>query len=89
MLIHEFDQLMEAKPFQPFQLVTADGRSVPVKSPEFAWHAPAGRTVFVASGKGDDVVRIVDLQLVTQFIVGFRPTAMAEARKVVSRKLVK
>ena len=81
MLIHEFDELMEAKPFQPFQLVTADGRSVPVKSPEFAWHAPAGRTVFVASGKGDDVVRIVDLQLVTQFIVGFKANGNGRSQK--------
>ncbi len=81
MLVHEFDQLMEARPFQPFQLVTADGRSVPVKSPEFAWHAPAGRTVFVASGKGDDVVRIIDLQLVTQFVVGFRANGNGRGKK--------
>ena len=81
MLIHEFDELMESKPFQPFQLVTADGRAVPVKSPEFAWHAPASRTVFVASGKGDDVVRIIDLHWVTQIVRGFKANGNGRSRK--------
>ena len=69
MLIHEFDELMEARPFQPFRILTADGRSLLVKSPEFAWHPPAGRIIWVASGRGDDRVHMIDLQLVTQFIV--------------------
>lgn len=69
MLIHEFDELMEA-PFTPFSLVTADGREVRVKSPEFAWHPPDTlRTVFVATGPRD-VVRLVDLHYVTQVIIG-------------------
>ena len=71
MLIHEFDELIESEPFIPFRLKTAGGRSTPVKSREFAWHAPASRTVFVASGKGDDVVRIIDLHYVTRVIRGF------------------
>jgi hypothetical protein len=28
MLINEFDELMETKPFSPFTLITADGRAV-------------------------------------------------------------
>jgi len=36
MLIHEFDELMEAKPFTPGALVKADGREVRIKSPEFS-----------------------------------------------------
>jgi len=69
MLIHEFDELMEKKPFQPFRIVTADGRTILVKSPEFAWHAPAGRIIWVASGRGDERVHMIDLQLVSQFVL--------------------
>ena len=70
MLIHEFDELMEAKPFTPFSLITADGREVKVKSPEFAWHPPNTlRTVWIATGPGD-TARLVDLHYVTQVVVG-------------------
>ena len=67
MLVHEFDDLMEARPFHPFRIYTADGRSVLVKSPEFAWHPPASRTVWIASGRGDQRVHVIDLHLVTKF----------------------
>lgn len=69
MLIHEFDELLEAKPFQPFTICTSDGRALKVKSPEFAWHPPANRTIWVASGRGDDRVFMIDLHLVTQFVI--------------------
>ena len=65
MLVHEFDDLMEARPFQPFRIYTADGRSVTVKSPEFAWHPPAHRTIWVA--EGEERVHMIDLHLVTRF----------------------
>ena len=41
MLVHEIDFLLDAKPFVPFAVITADGRKLPVKSREFAWH-PTG-----------------------------------------------
>jgi hypothetical protein len=69
MLIHEFDELLEAQPFQPFRIITADGRSLRVPSREFAWHAPASRIIWVASRRGDERVHMIDLQLVTQFVV--------------------
>ena len=69
MLIHEFDELWEARPFQPFRIDTADGRAVLVKSPEFAWHGPASRIVWVASPKGQDRTHMIDLQHVTKFVV--------------------
>ncbi|HEY8667562.1 MAG TPA: hypothetical protein VIL86_12910 [Tepidisphaeraceae bacterium] len=69
MLVNEFDDLMEAIPFQPFRVYTADGRSVLVKSRQFAWHAPAHRTVFIASGSGDSRVHIIDLHLVSRFTI--------------------
>jgi hypothetical protein len=67
MLVDQFDNLLMAKPFQPFRIFTADGWSTLVKSPEFAWHAPAGRTVFIASIEEEGRVHIVDLHLVTRF----------------------
>jgi hypothetical protein len=69
MLIGDFDSLMEARPFHPFRIYTSDGRSVLVKSPEFAWHPPANRIIWVASGRGDDRVHMIDLQLVTKFVL--------------------
>jgi hypothetical protein len=69
MLIHEFDELVEARPFQPFRIYTSDGRAVRVKSPEFAWHPPASRVIWIASGRGDERVHMIDLQLVTQFVI--------------------
>ncbi|GEM_PF-3278716 len=70
MLVSEFDELMEVRPFAPFTLITADGREVTVKSPEFAWRSPHTlRTVFVATGPGE-VVRMVDLHYVTQVVLG-------------------
>jgi hypothetical protein len=69
MLVHEFDELMENQPFKPFEIHTSDGRSLLVKSPEFAWHPPTSRTIWVASGKGDGRVHMIDLHLVAQFIV--------------------
>lgn len=69
MLINEFDELLEAQPFTPFELVTADGRSLRVPSPEFAWHPPdSTRTVWVA--KDGEVAALVDLHHITQVVVG-------------------
>jgi hypothetical protein len=69
MLVDQFDELMESRPFQPFRIYMSDGKSVMVKSPEFAWHAPASRIVWVASTRGNERVHMVDLHLVTRFTV--------------------
>ena len=74
MLVHEFDDLMEAIPFQPFRVYTADGRSVLVRSARHAWHAPADRTIFVATGDGEKSRKhIIDLHLVSKFAIQKRP----------------
>lgn len=68
MLVHEFDNLMEAMPFRPFRIYTADGRSVVVKTPRHAWHPEADRTVFIHSGQGErGRTHILDLHLVSRF----------------------
>jgi hypothetical protein len=65
MLVDNFDELWLARRFHPFSVHTADGRSIVVRSPEFAWHAPGNRIVWIAEGAGDARVRMVDLHLVT------------------------
>jgi hypothetical protein len=65
MLVDNFDELWRARPFRPFSVHTADGRTILVRSPEYAWHAPANRIVWIAEGSGEARVRMVDLQLVT------------------------
>ncbi len=71
MLINEFDELLHARPFTPFEVVTADGRALRVRSPEFAWHPPdSTRTVWVAKDSGG--AALVDLHHITQVVVGGR-----------------
>ncbi|MEE9294941.1 MAG: hypothetical protein V3W34_08290 [Phycisphaerae bacterium] len=56
-------KMHQAKPFVPFTLHLADGRSVRVEHPEFLMQTPSGRTVHVA--KTDDSFEIIDLLSVT------------------------
>jgi hypothetical protein len=65
------DQVKEAyraRPFRPFNLHLADGDTIPVKSPEFMWMTPGGRTVFVS--QGGDAAEIIGLLLVTKISFG-------------------
>jgi hypothetical protein len=61
MTIQEIRKVYEARPFQPFELRTAGGRTVPVKSPEFLAFSPKQRCVYVGL---DDGLEVVDLLLV-------------------------
>lgn len=63
MTIERIRELYYAKPFQPFVLHLADGRSVPVLHQEFFMALPSGRTLYVC--QPDDTVNIIDLLLVT------------------------
>jgi len=69
MLVDNFDELWMARPFKPFLVSTDDGREILVRGPEFAWHAPANRIVWIAEGPGDGRVRMVDLHLVTSMVI--------------------
>jgi len=69
MLVSDFDELWQARPFRPFTVHTADRRSIVMQNPEFAWHAPANRIVWIAEGSGETRVRMVDLHLVTSLEV--------------------
>ncbi|HXE53956.1 MAG TPA: hypothetical protein VN541_13120 [Tepidisphaeraceae bacterium] len=63
MTIEQLRRMHQAKPFQPFDIHLADGRRLPVKSPEFLAVTPPGRTIGV--GLDDGTIEIVDLLLVT------------------------
>jgi hypothetical protein len=62
-------ELHEKRPFEPFVIHTADGRTVRVIHPEFLLRTVGGRTVYVHTGKGDRV-EIIDLLLVTKLTTG-------------------
>jgi hypothetical protein len=63
MTIEQLRKMHQARPFQPFDLYLADGRSLPVEHPEFLAMTPPGRTIGV--GLSDGTIEIVDLLLVT------------------------
>lgn len=80
MLIGEFDELLSAQPFVPFTMVTANGRSAIVKSPEFAWRPPGKhglRVVWVSNGER---VQMINLHGVTKFVLGNPPENASKPR---------
>jgi hypothetical protein len=69
MTVQELRERHDKRPFQPFTIHMADGESVKVKSPEFLMITPPGRTIYLATGRGEEVLTI-DLLLVTKLTSG-------------------
>ena len=67
MTVERFKQVLNATPFRPFTIFTADGESIPVVSREFVSLSPSGRTVVVLDPH--DRMNILDLLLVTNLQV--------------------
>ena len=67
MTIEQLRAVHQARPFRPFTLQLADGRSLHVPHNELLPHSPAGRTVIVY--ENDESFSIVDLLLVTRIEV--------------------
>jgi hypothetical protein len=74
MTIEQLRRMHQARPFHPFDVHLADGRSLPVAHPEFLALTPPGRTI--AIGLADGTIEIVDLLLVTSL----KPRANGRAR---------
>jgi len=55
--------MLTARPFQPFELYLADGRSIKIRHPEFIAVNPGGRTTVVLYP--DDTFEAVDTLLIT------------------------
>ncbi|MFN0012078.1 MAG: hypothetical protein ACKVS8_10585 [Phycisphaerales bacterium] len=64
MTIEQLRRTHAARPFRPFTIHVADGRSFKISHPEFLAITGAGRTVIVGSER-DDSFEVVDLLLVT------------------------
>ena len=54
-------EMLEATPFQPFDIRLADGRAIRVQHPEFVARSPSGRTAVVF--QPDDSMTILDVFL--------------------------
>ena len=63
MTTQQLRTMHQARPFQPFDIHLADGRSIPVDHPELLAIATGGRTISVAVH--DDAFEVIDLLLVT------------------------
>jgi hypothetical protein len=63
MTIEQLRRFHQARPFHPFDIHLADGRSLLVDHPELLAITPPGRTIGV--GLKDGTIEIVDLLLVT------------------------
>src|SRR5439155_20700792 len=62
MTVEQLREMMGARPFRPFRVHLADGRSVDVEHPEFLMSSRTGRTIVVS--KPNDTFEIIDLLLV-------------------------
>jgi hypothetical protein len=63
MTLDRLHELHQARPFRPFRIHVADGRSLDVTHPESLAYAPKARTIFLV--KPDERIEYVDLLLVT------------------------
>jgi hypothetical protein len=63
MTIEQLRQIHQARPFVPFDVHLADGRTLSVEHPENLAYAGAGRCIGIA--RADGVIETVDLLLVT------------------------
>jgi hypothetical protein len=79
MTIEQIRTAYEAQPFRPFVIHLADGRQIPVLSPEFMAAAPSGRTVIVY--QQDDAFNVIDLLLVTDLEFKPKPNGMGRRRR--------
>ena len=70
-------QLHGARPFQPFRIHLADGRTIPVPHPEWMMITTSGRTAYIT--QRDDSVNIIDVLLIQELEI--MPPAKAKARK--------
>jgi len=75
MTIEQLRAMHQARPFQPFDIHLADGRTLAVRHPEFLSHSPAGRTIAVSHT--DETIEIVDLLLV----VSLKPRPQSSSRR--------
>lgn len=79
MTSEQLQTLHTARPFRPFRMHIADGRSLEVLHPEFLARTKGGRTVFV--GSVGEHFEIVDLLLVTSLEVLDKPPGSSRRKR--------
>jgi hypothetical protein len=62
MTVNQLRSLHQARPFRPFDIRMADGRSLPIEHPEVLAIIPPGRNIIVSFADG--TFEVVDLFLV-------------------------
>jgi hypothetical protein len=79
MTIQEIQRLRQERPFRPFRILTADGRSYEVLHPEFLAQSQSGRLISI--GLPDDSFVMLDLLLVTGVQRNIKPGKNGAKRK--------
>jgi hypothetical protein len=79
MTIQEIQRLREERPFKPFRIFTADGRSYDVPHPEMLAQSGSGRLITI--GMPDDSFVTLDLLLVAGVQKGVKPVKNGSKRK--------
>ncbi|HEV3342616.1 MAG TPA: hypothetical protein VG125_19745, partial [Pirellulales bacterium] len=77
MTIEQIRALYEQRPFQPFEIHLADGRTLTVEHPELMSRSVSGRTI--AASRPDDVIETIDLLLVVS--INPRPNGASRRRR--------
>ncbi len=67
MTSEQFRSTLYLKPFRPFTIRMADGRTFDVAHPDFVAQSPSGRTVIVF--QSDESYSLLDLLLMTELEV--------------------
>jgi len=67
MTIERLRSIHQTRPFRPFVMHLADGKTVRVTHPETLAYTPSGRTIFLA--KPDDSIHHIDLLMVVRIEV--------------------
>lgn len=67
MTVEQLQGVQQAKPFRPYRIHMADGRSLDVFHPDFVARSPAGRGAIVY--KPDETFEVIDLLLVASLEV--------------------
>ncbi len=75
MTIESLSSAIEARPFRPFRIHLADGRTIAVPHPEFIAFKPKGRTAVVMDEGAGDGFEIVDLLLCVSLRFDSTPAA--------------
>ncbi|HTW93602.1 MAG TPA: hypothetical protein VMD30_02335 [Tepidisphaeraceae bacterium] len=79
MTIQEIQRLKAEKPFHPFRILTADGKSYDVLHPECLAQSPSGRLIVI--GLPDDSMVTLDLLLVAGVHRGLKLPKNGSRRK--------